>query len=195
MYRVICKFLKGCHPLFHDNRGVTAVEFSLLAPVLITFFMGVTELSLSMFTLSVMEGSSSGSSRYGKTGYTASGTTREAQIRQVVTSRAPFLTASKLNFKSLSYSSLADIGDPEPFTDNNKNGKWDTGEPYTDINGNHKWDADQGLDGAGNANSYVVYQISYPWKIFTPFVASVIGNNGIINLTVRTVVKNEPYDS
>jgi len=28
----------------------------------------------------------------------------------------------------------------EPFTDTNRNGKWDIGEPFTDVNGNGKWD-------------------------------------------------------
>lgn len=50
-----------------------------------------------------------------------------------------------------------------------------------------------GALGAGGSNDVVVYTVSYPWKLFTPFISSFFGNDGIVTLTARSVVKNEAF--
>ena len=52
---------------------------------------------------------------------------------------------------TLVYESFADIGKPEPFTDQDGNGAYNAGEPFVDVNGNGQWDADMGEAGLGGA--------------------------------------------
>lgn len=172
--------------------GVTAIEFAMVSPVLFLMVFGIVEFSLAMFVESTMEGAVSASGRYGKTGYVASGSTRADQIIATVAEKtAGLLDASKITVTTTIYPSFDSVSKPEPYTDTNHNGIYDTGEPYTDINGNSTWDADMGLAGLGNANDVVVYTISYPWTIQTPIIANFIGNT--VTISSRSLVKNEPY--
>ena len=43
------------------------------------------------------------------------------------------------------------------------------------------------------AANIVVYRVTYPWKVFTPLIGQIVGNDGIIELMAYSVVKNEPY--
>lgn len=175
-----------------DNRGVTAIEFAMIAPVFVLMLMGIIEFSLVMFVSSVMEGATGMSARYGKTGYVAAGSTRQQQIVATVAARtAGLLDPSKISITSTVYSAFDKVNKPEPYTDSNGNHSYTLGEPYTDINGNGQWDEDMGAAGLGNAGDVVVYSISYPWTINTPIMTAFLGN--IFTITSRTVVKNEPY--
>ncbi len=177
--------------LARDSDGVTAVEFALIAPVFVLILMGIIEFSLVMFVSSVMEGATSASGRYGKTGYTAVGSTRQEQIIAAVAARsAGLLDATKITINTTVYPSFDSIDQEEPYIDSNHNGTHDIGETYTDVNGNAVWDS-FGVAGLGNANDVVVYTVSYPWVINTPIIANFLGSTIIISS--RTVVKNEPY--
>ncbi len=174
-----------------DTDGVTAVEFALIAPTFVLILMGIIEFSLVMYVSSVMEGATAASGRYGKTGYTAAGSTRQQQIIATVAARtAGLLDASKITVITTVYPSFNYISQEEPYIDNNHNGTHDVGEPYTDVNHNGQWDT-SGVAGLGNANDVVVYTVSYPWTINTPLIAGFLG--GTYTVSSRTVVKNEPY--
>ncbi len=170
---------------------MTAVEFALITPVFMLLLFGIIEFSLIMYVTSVMEGAVSYSSRYGKTGYTAAGSSRQAQIIAAITQRtAGLLDASKITIVSKVYPSFDSISKEEPYIDSNHNGTRDTGETYTDVNGNGQWDS-SGVAGLGNANDIVVYTVYYPWTINTPIIGRFFNNT--IYISSRTVVKNEPY--
>ena len=51
------------------NEGVTAIEFALLAPVLLLLVMGIIEFSVIMFVSVMLEGSTDMTARLGSTGY------------------------------------------------------------------------------------------------------------------------------
>ncbi len=175
------------------NEGVATLEFAMIAPVLLLLMMGIVEFSLVTFTMSVMEGATSYTARYGKTGYTAAGSTREEQIVANIENRTGgLLDPDNIDISTQVYSAFDNVGDPEPFTDTNNNLTYNVGEPYSDINGNSQWDADMGDAGLGDANDVVVYTVSYPWNLMTPIIGAIIGST--FNITVRTVVKNEPYN-
>ncbi len=177
--------------LARDSEGVTAVEFAMIAPVFILVLMGIVEFSLVMFVTSVMEGATSASGRYGKTGYTAAGSTRQQQIIDTVSKRtAGLLDPAQITVTTKVYPSFDSINQEEPYIDTNRNGNHDTDELYTDVNGNGQWDS-SGVAGLGNANDVVVYTVSYPWVINTPIIAKFLGSPIIVSS--RTVVKNEPY--
>jgi Flp pilus assembly pilin Flp len=174
--------------------GVSAIEFAVIAPVVLLLVFGIIEFALIMMVYNVMEGATSISSRLGKTGYVAAGVTREQTILSAITQRAgSIIDPLKLTVTSKFYKQYDQINDPEPYIDANGNGSHDSGESYTDINGNGTWDSDMGASGYGSANDVVVYSASYPWPIATPIMREIIGTNGFLTITTHAVVKNEPY--
>lgn len=177
-----------------NSRGSTAVEFALIAPVLLMMMMGITEVSLIMYAQSIMEGATFSASRLGKTGYVAQGVSREATILDALQHRADALfDMSHVAITTTTYNQFDQIGQPEPFVDANGNSVRDADENYTDVNGNGQYDTDMGVAGMGNASQIVVYTVNYPWPIFTPLIGEFIGTDGAITLSARAVVQNEPF--
>ena len=178
--------------LRRNNEGVTAVEFALIAPVLLLMVMGTTEVGLMMFAQNVMEGSAFSGSRTGKTGYVADGLTQEETIVQTINERAGVLMdTDNISVTSLTYSEFGDVGQPEPFVDTNGNGVRDYGENYTDVNGDGEYSDDMGIAGFGTGQEITMYTITYDWPIFSPLLQPIMGETK--TLTAVTVVKNEPY--
>ena len=177
--------------LASDIGGVTAIEFAMIAPVFVIMLMGIVEFSLVMFVNSTIEGATAASGRYGKTGYTAYGSSRKQQIIDTVAAKTNgLLDPSLITVTTTVYPSFDSISKDEPYIDTNHNGTHDVGEAYTDTNHNGQWDS-TGVAGLGNANDIVVYTVSYPWTINTPLIGRFFGSPFIISS--RTVVKNEPY--
>ena len=178
------------------SRGATALEFALIAPVFFLLFMGTVELAIMLFVENVIESSVTNSARLGKTGYVASGTTRQDMIYQMIADRAAFIIDThQIHIETLAYEQISQIGVAEPYTDSNHNGSYTAGEPYTDVNGNGQWDDDMGAAGLGGAGDIVVYTVTYPWRFITPIVGHLIGTDGVYTVTSSVVVRNEPYDT
>lgn len=174
--------------------GITALEFALIAPVFAMLVMGIIEFSLIMFTSAVVESATNTTSRLGKTGYVAEGTTRQQQIIDTVAARtAGLLDPANITITSEVYSNFSQVDQPEPCISPPTPPCGGTvGVNFTDINGNGVWDADMGQAGLGNPGDVVVYTVTYPWPIMTPVISAVIGST--FTITARTVVRNEPYN-
>lgn len=181
--------------LWRAREGVTAIEFAVLAPVLLLLMFAILEFSLIMLVSNVMESATSITSRLGRTGFIEAGKSREQTILASIEKRAgTMLDAGKLSITAKHYEQFDQIGDAEPWTDTNGNGIADPGE-YDDINGNGQYDSDMGLAGYGDAEDIVVYTVEYPWQIMTPIMREFLGDaQGIFPITAHAVVKNEPYD-
>lgn len=181
--------------LWRANDGVSAIEFAIVAPVLLLLIFGIVEFATIMLVANIMENATSISSRLGKTGYAAGGKSRTETILDSVIARAGnLIDPQKLSITSKYYEQFDQIGDAEPWNDANHNGIAETGE-YNDINGNGQYDADMGLAGYGNAEDIVVYTIRYPWGIMTPIMRELIGDaHGDYPITAHAIVKNEPFD-
>jgi len=179
---------------FRCQDGAAAVEFALIAPVLLLFTIGIIEMSFLMLTQNMMESATFAAARTGKTGFTEAGESREQSIRDALEDLAgTVMDVNQISIDSKTYNEFGDVGKPEPFIDANANGTRDSGENFTDINGNGTYDTDMGSSGLGGAGEVVVYTVSYPWHLTTPLLSLIFGQNGIVNLTARTVVKNEPF--
>lgn len=181
--------------LFKDRKGVTAIEFAFIAPVLFFFIFATIEVTMVMLSSAVLESAVRISGRAGITGYTPAGMTRDAYVRQVVEQNLIYLKPANLQFTTKVYDSFDNIGKPEPFTDSNGNGVYNVGEPYTDVNSNLQWDADMGTSSSGGAGAIVVYKVVYPWQIATPFLKRYFSTNGAFDIKASMVVRNEPYDN
>lgn len=179
--------------LIRDKKGVTAVEFALTAPIVLLFILATIEISWLMLSSVLLENAVRQASRAGITGYVPAGQTRDQFIRQQVNSNLVILDSSRIQFQTLIYDTFANINRPEPYTDSNHNGIWNTGEPYTDVNGNGQYDNDMGVAGNGGPGAIVVYKVTYPYRMMTPLVSRLFPNNGVFDLRSNMVVRNEPF--
>jgi hypothetical protein len=171
--------------------GATAVEFALILPALLLFVVGSIETAIVLFIGSSIEAAVMEASRYGITG-TEAGVSREEKVLEIVADRTyGLLDMNQVEMETLVYESFADIGKPEPFTDQDGNTTYNSGEPFVDVNGNGQWDADMGEAGLGGPSDVVVYRLTYDWGIVTPVMRNVIGDN--VTHVSSIAVRNEPY--
>jgi Flp pilus assembly protein TadG len=158
---------KSLHRFVHATDGATAVEMALITPVFFLFMIGLVETTLMITVQNVLENAAYNTSRVASTGYTASGKTQSQTITDTLNtelgSLGGLIDITKMQMTSTAYANMGAIT------------------------------AGGGTNGAGTASQVVVYTIVYPWKVFTPMMAQILGNNGVINLTSRIVVQNEPY--
>jgi hypothetical protein len=174
------------------ERGQAIVEFAFLAPALIALLGGILEFSGIMFVQTILEGGARAASRYGITGSTSDGVSREDRIRAILEDHSyGIVDMDHLEMETLVYENFGDIGQPEPFTDENANDAYDTGEPFNDINGNGSWDPDMGAAGLGGPEDVVVYRVSYDWNIIIPLFRPFFGD--AITLRSNIAVRNEPF--
>jgi TadE-like protein len=172
--------------------GAAMVEFALVGPLFIGLLCAIMEFSGIMFVQVILEGSAREASRYGLTGFVQGGVSREDQILAIVQENTyGIVDMDHLEMETLVYESFGDIGEPEPFTDENGNGVWDNDEPFTDINGNGNWDPDMGAAGLGGPGDVVVYRMSYAWDIMIPLFRPFFGES--ITLQSNIAVRNEPF--
>lgn len=150
------------------RRGIVAVEMALLAPPFFLILMGTIELCLMLGAQQLMENATFKTSRLAKTGYVTTGKTQAETVSQVLNteleSYGSLIDTSHVTLTSASYSSFSNA---------------DSGT--------------SGTSGYGKAQEIVVYTVSYPWKLFTPMLAEIIGTDGYVTLKSNIVVRNEPY--
>lgn len=181
--------------LLRCARGVSTIEFAFAGPVVFLAATMLIEFAMMMFVQALLEGGLREAARFGVTGYTPPGVTREDQIKQVIASNmAGLIDMATASVTELVYPSFSDVGKPEPFTDSNGNGHYDSGEPFTDVNGNGVWDADMGASGAGGPEDIVLYTVAVDWHPMTPLVAPLFGSDGKIRMAASVAVRNEPYN-
>jgi hypothetical protein len=177
--------------LWRDRRGAAAVQFALLAPALLLLVIGSFEVAITMFVAGTMESAVLAASRYGVTGFTEDGVSREERIRDIILDRTQgFVDMDETTIRTLVYQSFDQIGQPEPFTDDNGNGAHDAGEPFNDVNGNGEWDDDMGAAGLGGPGDIVLYEVEYETGALTELFRPIFGR---IVHHAAVAVRNEPF--
>jgi Flp pilus assembly pilin Flp len=175
-----------------EEDGAAMVEFGFLAPAFVAILCAIMEFSGIMFVQAMLEGAAREASRYGLTGFTSGGVSRADQILAIVEDNTfGIVDMDDLHMETLVYENFGDIGQPEPFTDENGNEVWDNDEPFNDINGNGTWDPDMGAVGLGGPGDVVVYRMSYDWDIMIPLFRPFFGD--AITLQSNIAVRNEPF--
>jgi Flp pilus assembly pilin Flp len=179
---------------YTSGEGATAVEFAIIAPVLIFITFAIIESGIAFAADILLKSATNDAARTGRTGFVSENSTQDATVKQKIRSEAGvIMDADKLVITSLAYKGFDVLKKPEPFIDKNGNGVRDNGENFTDVNGNGVYDKDQGASGYGGTAQVVIYTVTYPWTFHTPFLNRLIGNNGTLDLTATAVVQNEPY--
>ncbi len=176
------------------ERGSVLIEFALVTPILVVLLMGILELGMAFFVMSLLEASVREASRYGITGRTEEGMSRADAILAIIEDRTIGLVdMTKIQVDTLVYPNFGAIGTGETYVDGNANGAYDDGETFTDSNSNGVRDADVGVPGVGGSGDIVLYRIRYNWELLTPFTAGFIGKDGKIPISASVAVRNEPW--
>ncbi len=176
-----------------DRRGVTAIEFGLIAPVLMLMLMGLMDLGYNMWTRELLDGAIQKAARDS----TLEGADKKVlsiddRVKRAVLDIAPSAT---FDFERTAYPSFSAAGKPEDFTDGNGNNRCDNNEPYEDVNENGRWDADQGRSGSlGSSRDVVVYKVTVTYP--RPFpVAPMLGMSSTFQMQTQTILSNQPWDN
>ena len=173
-----------------DRRGVTAVEFAIVAPVMCMMLMGLCDLAYQGYVQSLLTGAMQKAGRDSTIQGSSTKTGAiDAKVMGVVRSAARNATYTSTR---KSYARFENIK-PEAFQDNNGNGSYDQpSECFTDVNGNNSWDTDPGLAGQGSANDVVLYSIEITYPRLFP-LAGMLGLPEMQKLAATTVLKNQPW--
>lgn len=180
--------------LTDDARGVTIVEFAMVAPVLCLFLVGAFDIAHTQYMKAVLQGIVQKTGR--DSGLEdATSPARQAAIDASVTTQVRDLyrgvtpTFSRRSFASYT-KAAAKV--PEPWTDTNLNGRCDAGEPYVDANNNSAWDVDGGNAGQGGAKDRVIYTVTVTYPRMLP-LNRFIGGSATTTVSATTVLQNQPY--
>jgi Flp pilus assembly protein TadG len=172
-----------------DRRGVTVVEFAIVAPVLLIMLMGFGDLLYQTYAQSILDGELQKAARdSGIEGGAANTAAIDAKVEAMVKKIAPKATFTTVRKTYDTFSEVA----PEPIFDTNGNNKLDPGECFTDENGNGVWDADPGITGQGGASAVAIYQMTATYPRLFP-VASLLGWPTTQTISATTLLKNQPY--
>lgn len=176
--------------LRRNNQGVAILEFALTAPVFFLLLIGIFDYTWQMYANQVLQGAVARSARSATLESNASDQSAlDTEVRKRVQA---IFKESTLTFTRKSYESFDEIGDPEPYTDKNNNGRYDAGECFEDMNDNSTWDTDRGATGNGGAEDVVLYTATMKFKRILP-LWKMIGLPQESTLTATTVLRNQPY--
>lgn len=182
-----------CPSLASDSRGVSAIEFALIAPVLLAVIMGGFELAYQSYVQTVVEGELIRAGRTNSLERAASNEERfviDERIRDRILQVAP--QARIAMPQRTTFASYARVRSPaEP--DANNNGVCEPGETYEDTNRNGRWDEHSGVENGTGAKDVMVYTVSLEYDRLFP-VAQLIGLNDTVHITASTNLRIQPFD-
>ncbi|HEY9079911.1 TadE/TadG family type IV pilus assembly protein [Magnetovibrio sp.] len=161
----------------HD-RGAAAVEFALIAPVLVFLFMAILEVSVMFFATANIDGAAIEAARLIRTGQIQSSADPVSDFSTALCDDlSSIINCANLFYDARTVSTFASVSltteiDP------------DTGEPVT-----------YGFSG-GSAGDIVVVRVMYYWDFITPFIGTYLSDAGSSRrlLTSTVVFQNEPYE-
>ncbi|MDG5487479.1 pilus assembly protein [Sphingomonas sp. BGYR3] len=174
---------------------MAAVEFALVAPVMLMLICGGIEMAHLTFARSTLDAAMIQAARKASASLeTAEATRTSEMIARINTGMNGFPIAPDHStvIETRVYRNFS-AAYPEVFTDTNGNGSYELGEPYVDRNGDGVWNPatpkpNRTLGGPGDVVSYTV---RYPKRILFKFLAQPLGLGDIITISATTVVRNE----
>ena len=183
------RFGRRMRALRRDARGVTVVEFAIIAPVMLALIMGLCDLMYQSYVQSVLDGAMMKAGRDSALETNAlNAAAQDAAVAKMVTMLGPEAKfyPDRKNYQTFS------VAKPENFSDTNRNGVRDAGECYDDVNANKRWDADPGRTGQGGANDVTKYTMRVEYPRMFP-IAPMFGWPSTQTITATTMLKNQPY--
>lgn len=170
-----------------DSNGAAAVEFALVAPVMLGLVMGIFDIGQMAYAKSVLNGAVQEAARSSSL-ESGDPSAADRKVKQAV---LPVLPKATFKTKRVSYYDFTDVGRPEKWNDSNGDGICDNSETYTDENRNGEWDKDIGKSGNGGADDVVVYTVTVEYE--PVFAIPGTTNRGKRTLTASALEKNQPF--
>lgn len=178
--------------LRQDRRGVSAVEFGLIAPFMIAIILGTLQLAIDVSLRSVLNGAVQ---EAGRNSGIEDAHGDQTDIDGYVTEQVhSYLASATVTFDRKNYQNFSDVGTPEDYVDANKNGEYDDTECFTDENDNDQWDADSGASGQGGARDIVLYTATMEYQELVP-VHAFLGLGSTRRLSASTTLMNQPFST
>jgi Flp pilus assembly pilin Flp len=180
--------------LRRDERGAALVEFALVAPVLVLMIMGGFDTGYTIYLKSVAAGTLEAKARSAS----LEGATESqfnAEIREAMLAIMPNYARGEENviLTTRNYMNYSRIGAAERITkDENNNNILDVGDCWLDEDLNGEFGNNEGAAGLGGADDGVYYTVTLKLPRLFP-MASMIGLPEEHEITVRTLVINQPY--
>lgn len=177
-----------------DRRGITIVEFAVVAPVMLLLLIGSMDLAHTLYMRATLQGIMQKAARDASL-EAGAGVPRQTVIDGIVTDRVTDLasdavvTFDRRFYRTFSEASTARA---EEWTDTNGDGICNAGEPYTDLNGNTTWDRDGSNTGQGGAKDTALYTATVEYSRLFP-MAGMIGMSDTVRVRASTVLRNQPY--
>lgn len=165
------------HPLSTDRRGMTAVEFALILPMLLPMLLGTIEISMMFVCAEVLESAIVDGGRLVRTGQAADAPDPLDAFRtEFCNSLAGVIDCDDVWFEVQEFPTFGDINMDLPL----------------DEDGNP---AGGGFD-IGDSSSIMVVRAAYRFRFVLPFLGQIFTDNGTNSrlLVSTTVFRNEPYD-
>lgn len=181
--------------LRHNTKGISAVEFGILAPVLCLLLMGGMDIGHSLYMRANLNGiiERAGRDQSLETGSEA--TTQAAMDARITQEVRRLHQHASVNFSRTAFTNFSQAQRRhEPFTDSlPHDGVCNRGEPYTDENNNSSWNANVGRSGAGDAKDAVVYTVTVDYKAMFPLWRFLGLANDQVQVVATTVLRNQPF--
>ena len=178
--------------LEHDERGITVVEFAIVAPVLLLLMVGLFDFGHQLYATSILQGTLQRSARAATL---ENGFSVQNDIDQSLEDNVQrVLPVAEVSVTRRNFENFTDIVTPEEFTDSNSDGTCNNGEPFEDINNNGSWDQDRGRDGLGGARDAVVFTATATYDRMFPITGFLPGIDREVEIVAQTVLRNQPYN-
>ncbi|GAA0662770.1 Flp pilus assembly protein TadG [Sphingomonas insulae] len=175
-----------------DDKGITIVEFAIVAPCLVLLMIGLLDLGFKAYVGIQLQGALEQSARQVTVG---TSTTTAALTSLVKTQIVKIVPKASVSVVPTSYYDFANVGKPEPITtDTAPLGTFNQGDCFQDLNGNGVWDADAGSSGTGGSEDIVYYTATVTYPDLLP-AAKLFGFSSTATVTGTTMMKNQPYAS
>lgn len=187
----LARFYRHLHAC---RRGVTVVEFAVVAPVLCLLLIGAFDIGHTLYMKAAVNGALQKAAR-DSTLESGTEAERQAEIDARVTANVHVLApGADVAFTRRVYRtfSAASAARAEDYTDTNRNNTCDQGEPYEDANHNSFWDRDGGAAGQGGAKDAVVYTATITYPHMFPLYRFIGGSSQAV-IKASTVLRNQPY--
>lgn len=183
MIRAFIQRLRG------DLRGVTIVEFALIAPMMIMVMLVVTDFGYRMYVGALVEGTVHRAARRATIG-----TQTEAQIDDYIRAQLrPIGWRSTIDIEKMNYYEYSGVQKPEKITqDTAPFGSYNVGDCYEDMNGNNVYDTVSGRTGLGGSDDIVYYKVTATFPRVVPLLA-ILGWSNTEKVTANSVVRNQPF--
>lgn len=173
-----------------SERGAALVEFAFTGPLFILLLMGIFDYSWQMYAKQVLQGAVA---KAGRNSTLETGSNSQTALDNAVkASVLKVFPHADVTFARRAYDNFSEVGNPEPFNDDNGDGAHQNTECFEDVNGNGVWDSDRARGGNGGADDVILYTVEMKFDRVLP-VWRMLGQPQETTLRETTVLRNQPF--